>query len=330
MADRIEDLIAKWPVEVQAALLQALRERADRIVISRLTELIRAGDVDGAIREVGLDPAVYRRLDASLSAAYEASGGQAAAAISTSRLTAGRVLFDFNAFAADDWRKRNNGQLIQDLLTEDGALMRETLGGAIAKGQNPHDVALELSGRINKATGHREGGLIGLTRPQAEWSRTYEAELTGVPSENALTRQLRDHRFDRSVAKAIRNGEPLPAELRRKMVAAYRSNAVKYRAEQISQAEARKAIGAAQIEAYRQASEAGAIDADQVVRRWITKGDSKVRPEHRLIPGLNPNGVGLLEPFITPSGPCMFPPLDFGCRCLVRMELKAARVALAA
>jgi uncharacterized protein with gpF-like domain len=114
------------------------------------------------------------------------------------------------------------------------------------------------------------------------------------------------------------------------MINAYRNRALRYRAEQIGQAESLKAIGAAQIEAYQQAVDKGAIEADQVARFWITKGDARVRPEHRLIPGMNKDGVGLNQPFRTPEGPTLYPPLGFGCRCRVRMEIREARVALAA
>lgn len=327
--DRIAKLVEQWAPAVRQAFLDAIRDLRDAVVLKRLEAEIRRGDVDGALREVGLDPAALRPLDATIRAAYEASGADAAAVITASRRTEGRLVFDVHGFRAEPWLRQNNNLLLGSILSDQGVMVRQQVGQAIARGQNPHDTALELVGRRNPVTGRRENGLIGLTSSQAEWVRNYEADLTGVPTEGALTRALRDRRFDRTVAKAIREGRPIPAETRDAMLNAYRNRALKYRAEQIAQAEGLKAIHAAQIEAYQAAADKGAIDAGQVRRYWQTVGDSRVRPEHRLIPGMNKGGVGLHEPFRTPTGPAMYPPHGFGCRCRVKMVIEE-RMALAA
>jgi hypothetical protein len=327
--DRIEDLVQAWEPKIREAFLAAIHDMRDSVVIARLERMIRAGDIPGAMREVGLDPARLRPFDRALSAAYEASGVDAAAAISTSHY-AGRVAFDVHGFRAEEWVRQTTRQVLTDILSDQGVMLREQIGRAIAIGQNPHDAALELVGRISKVTGRREAGLIGLTSSQARWLRSYEDALTGVPNPDALTRQLRDGRFDRSVAKAIREGRPLDDDLRRKMINAYSNQALRYRATRIAMAEGQKAISMAQEEAYQQAVDKGALDLDQIRRHPVTRGDEKVRPEHRLIPGMNPGGVGLHEPVQTPMGPKMHTPFDFGCRCRFRMEIRAARVALAA
>ncbi|RYE51666.1 MAG: hypothetical protein EOP21_00765 [Hyphomicrobiales bacterium] len=54
-------------------------------------------------------------------------------------------------------------------------------------------------------------------------------------------------------------------------------------------------------------------------RRWRTVGDERVRVSHAAVPGMNPGGVGLEQPFQTPLGPTFTPPLEYGCRC--RTEL---------
>lgn len=58
----------------------------------------------------------------------------------------------------------------------------------------------------------------------------------------------------------------------------------------------------------------GALPADQR-RRWHTAGDERVRHAHSQVPGMNPTGVPLDQPFETPFGLRMSPPLEIGCRC---------------
>ena len=66
----------------------------------------------------------------------------------------------------------------------------------------------------------------------------------------------------------------------------------------------------------------GALPADQR-RYWHTAGDERVRHAHAQVPAMNPRGVPLGEPFATPFGPSMSPPLEWGCRCRVRLARPA-------
>ena len=143
----------------------------------------------------------------------------------------------------------------------------------------------------------------------------------------ALTRKLRDRRFDRTVQKAIREGKPIPAETRQAMAAAYRNRALRFRAESIAGNEAGLALQEAQDEAWRQAIARGAVQEQDVRRFWVTAGDDRVRPTHRAVPGMNKAGVGLREPFQTPKGPAMQPGWSFdpGCRCRTLIRIVEAQ-----
>ena len=66
----------------------------------------------------------------------------------------------------------------------------------------------------------------------------------------------------------------------------------------------------------------GALPADQR-RYWKTAGDERVRHTHAAVPGMNAKGVLLDQPFATPFGPTMTPPLEYGCRC--RVQIRAPR-----
>jgi hypothetical protein len=107
------------------------------------------------------------------------------------------------------------------------------------------------------------------------------------------------------------------------MKVAYANKALRWRAENIARTETLRALGAAQTAAYQQAIDKGQLDPSLIRRFWVTSGDSRVRPTHRLIPEMNPNGVGWNEPFKTPDGPSMHAPhdRDHQCRCVERIDI---------
>lgn len=77
------------------------------------------------------------------------------------------------------------------------------------------------------------------------------------------------------------------------------------------------------LTAWRIAQRLGFL-SPETRRFWHTAGDERVRHTHRAVPGMNPNGVGLSEPFKTPIGPAMHPPLEINCRCRVRLRKVSA------
>src|SRR5205814_64369 len=97
------------------------------------------------------------------------------------------------------------------------------LSAGLQAGANPRTTALDLVGRIASSTGQREGGIIGLTSSQEEWVRAYRSDLESDNPALALSRALRDKRFDRTVLKAAKNNEPLPSALVDKMVTSYKN-----------------------------------------------------------------------------------------------------------
>lgn len=324
MADRIEKLLRAWEPRVKAAFLEAVKGLRDRVRLTDLIPLLKAGDVEGAIRLVGLDPAAFRALDRVLEMVFEAGGIDAADGIGL------RIAPRFDFRAAQPWLVRHTTGLIAQITEDQRTMIRAVLAPLSAgadpmlTGETPQKLALDLVGRVSRVTGRREGGLLGLTREQAGWARNYEAEIgADVPSAKALTRKLRDRRFDRTVRKAIAEDRPIPADLQEKMAAAYRNRTLRMRAETIALNEASTVLHQAQIEAWDQAIARGAVAESNVRRFWITAGDDGVRPTHRAVPGMNKEGVGLHQPFQTPKGPTMQPgwAFDPGCRCRVRVRV---------
>jgi hypothetical protein len=79
--DRIEALLAKWEPAIRAAFLEAVKTLRDRVSYRDLTALLKAGDVEGAIKLVGLESAAFLPLDRIIEATYVAGGVDASKGI---------------------------------------------------------------------------------------------------------------------------------------------------------------------------------------------------------------------------------------------------------
>lgn len=315
---------------MRAAFLQAIASVTTTVDIVALTALIEAGDVLGAMAAVGADTAHFSALALTQTSLFNEGGMALARAASRATL---QVLFDVRAPRAEQWIRQRSSTLIQEITADQRATIRNHLEAGLRAGENPRTTALNLVGRINPVTKRREGGVIGLHSKQEEWVRSYRADLASsdpAALRRLLARGLRDKRFDATVAKAIRDGTSIAPEIQTKMATAYANKALKWRADNIARNETIDALGAAQTEMWQQQIDSGRVDADLIVRRWVTAGDERVRHTHRLIPGMNKDGRKWNEPFDTPTGPQMHAPsqIDIGCRCHEKVTVDYLAAAL--
>ena len=101
--------------------------------------------------------------------------------------------------------------------------------------------------------------------------------------------------------------------------------ALQRRVEAIARTESIAAASMGQQGLWEDAQRQGTLDPARFRRHWL------VTPDDRLctvtcapIPGMNPDGVRLDEPFQTPIGPVMFPPAHPQCRCAVNGRVEGA------
>lgn len=184
-----------------------------------------------------------------------------------------------------------------------------------------------IAGRGPKDTARNFRNTVGLTAKQERAVRRYRESLSTL-DRDALARALRDKRFDPSVLRAIESGAALKPDQIDKMVGRYQERYVKYRSEVIARTESLRAASVGQHAAMRQALAQRAVDDTQLRRFWVFARDSRTRDAHRAIPGMNPNGVRLDEPYQSPLGPIMFPrdpsavaANTVQCRCAERFAL---------
>lgn len=328
---RLDKLIDAWERPLQKAFLDSILNVRDNAQLERVTAAIEAGDIERAIRAVGLDPVSFRPFDRTLAAAFEAGGEITSGSLPKNLRVAEGLLanfqFDVRNPAAENWLSENSSRFVKEVLDDQRFMIRDYLRDGIAAGDNPRTTALNLVGRIGPS-GRRENGMIGLTSSQAEWVKNYEAELRSSNPAAALARNLRDARFDAAVRRAQESGEPIPSELVDKMVDAYTNRALRYRAESIARTESMTALHEAQTQSLQQAVESGALVQQEIIKIWRVKRprDGRTRDSHEAMEGQE---VKLGEKFVTGNGNLIEFPGDpaapaeeiIGCRCWLETKV---------
>lgn len=234
-----------------------LRQLADRIAVGDIEGAIEAAARAGVLNIANEWVAVYSQ------------GGKSAAAQASAAIG---IAIDFdqtNDFAIDAMR-RNKLDLVQGWRDDIRNAARETMRDSIERGLNPRDSAREFRDSI------------GLTPRQQRAVNNYRRllERAAQGDMEALRRELRDRRFDPTVRRAARTGEPLTRAQIDRMVERYRERYLKYRAEVIARTETLRALNQGTTEAMRQAIERGDIPADGMDKEWVASRDNRVRPSH--------------------------------------------------
>lgn len=221
-----------------------------------------------------------------------------------------------------------SSNLVTRIVDDQRDAIRGVIEEGITKGRGPRDTALDIVGRVNRATGKREGGIVGLNAPQTKaWLRAGD-ELDALDPAY-FERKLRDKRFDPMVKRAIAEGKPLSKADRERVLNRYSDRLLKHRGDMIARTETIASLNAGRDQGIKQLIEAGNITEDQVMKVWDSTGaDGRTRDTHLAMEGQRKR---LAEPFITPMDHRLMHPGDatlgapgsevINCRCLVRYDL---------
>lgn len=318
------ELAAKFGLEVANAYLAAIRDITSQVEVQKLILAIERRDLQAALDALHLNRAAFQPVEAKIAEAFVA-GGQGAVSSMPPAVSIGFRFDPGNQRAAAILRE-TAGTLISRLTDNEVDQARSFLAEGMARGAGPRSVALDLVGRISRATGQREGGLIGLSGPQREYVATARAELASTDPallRNYLTRKQRDRRYDKAVIRAIETGKAVPADTARTAVTRYSARLVRLRGEVIARTEGLPAIRAAKHEAYQQLANDGRVDVMDIVRGWSTNQDGRQRDTHDAMNGQEVRGLD--APFTSPSGAQFMYPGDtsrgapasevIACRC---------------
>lgn len=329
-----EALEARFGPEIATAFTQSVDDLRAGVSLADVIAALEVGDFDRALRAFNLDPAAMRPLERSIALAYETAGGQVAASISAAANRAGlRTVMRFNLRnpRAERWLAEMSSRNVTAILEDQRVGIREALRAGMEAGRGPRNTALDIVGRINRQTGRRVGGTIGLTSQQSGYAATARAELaSGDPAQmrNYLTRSLRDKRFDAAVRRAIDNGVPVDADTITRATGRYSDRLLKLRGDTIARTEGIASLNAGQNQAFRQSIDDGLVEADAITKEWDSAGDGRVRDTHADMDG---DTVTMDEAFTSPSGARLMHPLDgslgapaseiISCRCRVKHRI---------
>jgi len=333
----IDQLYALTIPEVQEIFLQMMQDIVDRAMIEEMVSAIEANDVDALFAASGFTPAVLGpildRIEQTYKDAADDTVDEWPTRIRTPYGVVRPIIFNMRNQAVEKDLRDFSSKFVTNISEEARGNVRIALEQGMIRGDNPRQTALDIVGRINPVTKKREGGVIGLSQNQMQWSLSARRYLeTG--DKKYFNLDLRDKRFDSTVRKAIESGKPLSQETIGKLVLSYNNRALKYRADAVSRTETMQAINRGKIAAMQQGVDEGVFVPQQVKKWWDDTGDSKTRPSHRAL-GIKysrEKAIDLNDPFVSPiTGAKMMQPGDTSlgagakdvvhCRCMLSFEV---------
>lgn len=265
--EQVNRIINRYEGRIRRRFRELLERLTEAAPIALLVSLIEQGRAFEAI-------ALVERAAAAL--ANEITAAFIGSAEDVGEFIEGliQVAFDFDGTnpRATEWMRQNRFRFIQEFTEKQREASREALIQGIMEGRNPREVARGL----------RES--LGLTRRQVLMVENFR-KLLRANSSKALTRALRDKRFDPTLKRAILTKRPLTEDQIEMMVSRYRERLLKYRSETIARTEALHAVHAGNEEAFQQAIDNGDLAQEHLIRTWYTAKDERVRGSHRSMHG---------------------------------------------
>ncbi len=312
--ERIESAIAAAEPQLRTAFLLAVSQIKDRMTISRITSLLEQGRLQDALN---LASASWAQFANEWIRVYIRSASSAASFIDD-KLAVVVSFNQVNASAVAEMQL-NQLRLVQGLTAAQRQATSTALIEGIAEGLNPRQQARVIHDSI------------GLTARQESAVRNFR-RLLEANSAEALTRELRDRRFDRTVQRSVREGTSLDKASIDRMVSRYRERSLAFRAETIARTESLRSVNQGTDRMYGQAIIDGVLQTDQLTRIWNTARDERVRGSHRSMHGQRRE---IEEDFVSGNGALLRLPGDPGapasetikCRCVVSHRFTAVILA---
>ena len=318
-------LIDNLEPSVRDAFYAAIQNIKDSASINEIAALLAAGRISEAYDTLQISNATFAALERQIGFGFVESGELAAQNMRVRKSGGGRVvvLFDTRNPKAERYLQNVSSRLITEIVADQREGVRGYLATRLSQGANPRTTALDLVGRINKATGRRTGGVIGLTSQQMSFVANMQSELSDPKlMQNYFTRARRDKRFDRVVLKAIKEEKPLDADTIAKLSTNYSNRLLQLRGETIARTETIGAVNAAQQVAFESAVDAGTVKRQDIKKIWQTAMDARVRDSHAAMQG---EKVGIDERFsnglLYPAEPSGDAAETINCRCVVTYDV---------
>lgn len=315
-----ERLLSDWDGKIARAFLEGIRVVQSELKLAQIERALRENSPNNAIDILAraVRDAGFLSFSRTLTDAMIAGGDYAARIASANRIEFGFGVTESNT--ARFMEQYRAGKIVQ-INREMRDVISQIVFRNAGSGVNPVDTARAVRANIG-LTAYQEGHVANYRRFLEELPKRRAAES----ALNEYT--LRDKRFDRSMIRAIEESKPLPKAQLDKMEAAYRRRYLIRRSENIARTESQTMLQTGQKEYWRQMTDAGIALETEIKRKWIVTRDSRLRHSHAQIPALNPDGVGLEEPFKSPLGLIRYPgdpnasaANRINCRCHVFVRI---------
>jgi hypothetical protein len=314
-ASRIEALLNTAEPRIARAFRVAIAQLEGSLDLNVIEQLLVNGDFEGAL---SYTQDVARSVGQASTLTFFDAGQNTSTFLSG--LDLGTIVFDHVNVRAINALQNNSLRLISEFTAEQRAATRLALLDGIARGVNPKQQAVAFRDSV------------GLTEKQQAAVLNYRNLLEGdaASRQEALTRKLRDGRFDQTVNASIRRDVPLTTEQIERMTTRYRERYIKHRAETIALTEALRSVHEGVEEGYQQAIDAGKLDPADLERMWDSSRDKRVRRTHKLLQGQKRPWGGTWQ---TVNGVLRYPgdpkaPAEetVRCRCLLTTRIRKPKV----
>lgn len=323
----MQRLLIEMEPRAAAAFIAGVDRLTGAAPIKALIVALEARDTDAVLRLLNLDATFYAPLDRAIRDTFEASGDLTLDEMPPIRdpFTGSVVVMGFNGrhYRAEAWVRQESSKLIQGINADTIVGVRAFIAAGVETGRGPRSTALDIVGRLNRVTGKRGGGILGLNSQQVDAVIRARAELANPATmANYFTRKRRDARFDGIVRRAMEAGKPVAAADIDRIIGRYSASLLKLRGETIARTETLNALRAGQYEGWAQLIDSGAVDRSRVRLTWVAAQDKFTRHSHM---ALNGKQVRFGELFVSILGSRMEFPGDashgalaadlLNCRC---------------
>jgi hypothetical protein len=330
--EQIGILLDQYSAAIRDTFLLAVSDIRSKITLAVIVDRLEKHDIQGAIEALNIERSAFNPVLDQIATAYNAGGNAAVEGMPALRDPDGHRLiirFDVRNLRAEAWLRQHSADLVTNIMADQRQAIQTAFSEGLSVGANPRQTALNVVGRINRVTGRRDGGVIGITSQQAQFVATARQELlSGDPVQlrNYLGRVRRDKRFDAVVRKAVEDAKPLNAETVARITGRYSDSLLQLRGEMIGRTETMTALNVAKDEAMQQAIDGGKVAAATVTSIWHSAHDDRVRHTHQVLDG---ETVPFGGTFHSPSGAMLRFPGDpraptaeiVGCRCWLEHKI---------
>jgi len=169
-------------------------------------------------------------------------------------------------------------------------------------------------GASSRAIGKEIRRVIGLGPEQLQQIANFRDALSGAAGRSVTEYNLRNRTVDRLLAKG-----PLTPEQIDRYTEAYRKARIANNATSVARTAAVNAQKSAQALAWQDAIDKGIVDGDRLLKKWISVGDDRVRPEH-----VKMNGETVPFDATYSNGEDVPGESVYNCRCISRVFLARA------